>query len=329
MTTDWVSGRSASSKLRPRTISTPAASKNPGSTSARSAMKAPWSVGGSNPSTLKSLDLWLSGFRCRLLTAPTASSVTGVGSGRSAGGQQVEQPDRQPDAGAPRQQAQQRRLGQETPHERPARRAQRKAHRDLPAPVEGEREQEAGEVGARQQQHQPDDHHQQPRRRPDEDVQRREDQHVGERQEHELPGWIPVLHAVPSELRGYRPDDRLGLGQRDAWPETCLGEERGVAPNVEQRESVQLLGHHERDVERRRQAADGAREVGRPYPITCTRGRRRASGGRRRPGRRRMRSASIDGRASRPDARRARRRRSAAGCVRPPPRFPASGSSCR
>ena len=52
----------------------PAASKNPGSTSARSAMKAPWLVGGSNPPTLKSLDLWLSGFRCRLLMAPTAST---------------------------------------------------------------------------------------------------------------------------------------------------------------------------------------------------------------------------------------------------------------
>ena len=182
------------------------------------------------------------------------------------GGQQVEQPDRQPDAGAAGQQAQQRRLGQQTPHERPARRAQRQAHRDLLAPVECAGEQEAGEVGARQQQHQPDDHHQQPRRRPDEDVQRREDQHVGERQEHELPGWIPVLHAVPSELRGYRPDDRLGLGQRDAWPETCLGEERVVAPIVDHRGSVELLDHHVRNVERRRQAADGAREVGRPHP---------------------------------------------------------------
>ena len=52
----------------------PAASKNPGSTSTRSAMKAPWSVGGSNPSTLKSIERWLSGFRCRLLMAPTAST---------------------------------------------------------------------------------------------------------------------------------------------------------------------------------------------------------------------------------------------------------------
>ena len=40
MTTGRVSGRSASLKLRPRTISMPAAAKNPGSTSTRSAMKA-------------------------------------------------------------------------------------------------------------------------------------------------------------------------------------------------------------------------------------------------------------------------------------------------
>ena len=43
----------------------PTTSKNSGSTAARYAMKAPWSVGGSNPSTLKSLELVLSGFRCR------------------------------------------------------------------------------------------------------------------------------------------------------------------------------------------------------------------------------------------------------------------------
>ena len=65
MTTGWVSGRSASLKLRPRRISRPTTSKNSGSTAARYAMKAPWSVGGSNPSTLKSLELVLSGFRCR------------------------------------------------------------------------------------------------------------------------------------------------------------------------------------------------------------------------------------------------------------------------
>ena len=52
----------------------PTASKNSGSTAARYAMKAPWSVGGSNPSTLNSLELVLSGFRCRLLMAPTAST---------------------------------------------------------------------------------------------------------------------------------------------------------------------------------------------------------------------------------------------------------------
>ena len=78
MTTGRASGRSASLKLRPRTMSMPAAAKNPGSTSTRSAMKAPWSVGGSNPSTLKSLELWLSGFRCRLLMAPTASTPGSV-----------------------------------------------------------------------------------------------------------------------------------------------------------------------------------------------------------------------------------------------------------
>ena len=60
--------------LRPRTIAMPAASKNPGSTSAWSAMKGPWSAGSLNPSTLKSLELWLSGFRCGLLMAPTAST---------------------------------------------------------------------------------------------------------------------------------------------------------------------------------------------------------------------------------------------------------------
>ena len=43
----------------------PTTSKNSGSTAARYAMKAPWSIGGSNPSTLKSLELVLSGFRCR------------------------------------------------------------------------------------------------------------------------------------------------------------------------------------------------------------------------------------------------------------------------
>ena len=43
MTTGCVSGRSASLKLPPRTISMPTAPKNPGATSARSAMKAPWS----------------------------------------------------------------------------------------------------------------------------------------------------------------------------------------------------------------------------------------------------------------------------------------------
>ena len=52
----------------------PAASKNSGSTWARSAMKAPWSPGGSKPATLKSLELVLSGFRCRLLMVPTAST---------------------------------------------------------------------------------------------------------------------------------------------------------------------------------------------------------------------------------------------------------------
>ena len=54
ITTGWVSGRSASLKLRPRRISMPTTSKNSGSTAARYAMKAPWSIGGSNPSTLKS-----------------------------------------------------------------------------------------------------------------------------------------------------------------------------------------------------------------------------------------------------------------------------------
>ena len=49
MTKGRVSGRSAALKLRPRTISMPAASKNPGLTSVRSAMKAPWSAGGSKP----------------------------------------------------------------------------------------------------------------------------------------------------------------------------------------------------------------------------------------------------------------------------------------
>ena len=47
--TGWVSGRSPSLK--------PAASKKPGSTSARAEVKAARSVGGSNPSTLKSLEL--------------------------------------------------------------------------------------------------------------------------------------------------------------------------------------------------------------------------------------------------------------------------------
>ena len=74
MTTGCVSGRSASLKLRPRRISMPAAPKNPGSTWARSATKAPRSPGGSKPATLKSLVLVLSGFRCRRLIAPTAST---------------------------------------------------------------------------------------------------------------------------------------------------------------------------------------------------------------------------------------------------------------
>ena len=77
---------------------------------------------------------------------------------------------------------------------------------------------------------------------------------------------IPVLHAVPGELSGYCPDGSVGLGQGDAQPETRLDEERGVAPIVEHGESGQLFGHHVRDIERRRQAADGAREVGRPHP---------------------------------------------------------------
>ena len=55
MTTGWVSRRSASLKLRPRRISMPTTSKTSGSTAARYAMKAPWSVGGSNPSKSKSL----------------------------------------------------------------------------------------------------------------------------------------------------------------------------------------------------------------------------------------------------------------------------------
>ena len=83
----------------------------------------------------------------------------------------------------------------------------------------------------------------------------------------------------------------------------------------------------------RRTSAHGRGRCPRSRPAPprspCTRDRRRASRVRRRPGRQRMRSASIDRQASRPDARRARRRRSSAGCVRPPPRFPTSGSSCR
>ena len=46
MTTGWVSGRSASLKLAEDLIA--CRLEEPGSTSARSAMKAPWSVGGSH-----------------------------------------------------------------------------------------------------------------------------------------------------------------------------------------------------------------------------------------------------------------------------------------
>ena len=56
----------------------PTTSKNSGSTAARYAMKAPWSVGGSNPSTSNSAELVLSGYRCRLLMAPTASTPGSV-----------------------------------------------------------------------------------------------------------------------------------------------------------------------------------------------------------------------------------------------------------
>ena len=74
------------------------------------------------------------------------------------------------------------------------------------------REQEAGEVGARQQQHERDYRHQQPRRGPDEDVDGREEQHVGEPQDHELPGRVPVLDAVAGELCCHCADGSLGLG---------------------------------------------------------------------------------------------------------------------
>ena len=43
-----------------------------------------------------------------------------------------------------------------------------------------------------------------------------EDQHVGERHEHELPGRIPVLQAVLGALRGYRPDGGRFTAQRTA-----------------------------------------------------------------------------------------------------------------
>ena len=130
------------------------------------------------------------------------------------GHQQVERPDRQPDARAAGQQGQQRRLGQAPSRERPARPARRTA---ISLRRSNAREQEAGEVGARHQQHQPDDeHHQRPRRRSDEDAHRREDQHVGQRHEHEQPGRIPVLQAVPGALRGYRPDGGRLTAQRTA-----------------------------------------------------------------------------------------------------------------
>ena len=68
--TGCASCRSPSLMVRPSGISMPAASKNLGSTSARSAMKAPWSGGGSTPSTLKSLKLLLSWYGSSLLMAP-------------------------------------------------------------------------------------------------------------------------------------------------------------------------------------------------------------------------------------------------------------------
>ena len=80
------------------------------------------------------------------------------------------------------------------------------------------------------------------------------------------PEGVPVLDAVAGELRGHRPDGRLGLRQRNARPETRLDEERLVAPVVEHAGSVELLDHHVRGVERRRETAQRAREVGGPHP---------------------------------------------------------------
>ena len=132
----------------------------------------------------------------RTWPARRGSSATGIGSGRSAVASRSSSQTASPVPTPPTSRLSSVVLRQQPPHQRTARGAERQTHSDLLAPLERARKQEAADIGAGQQ-HEPDDLRQHPRGGTDEGVHRREQQHVGERQDREPAGRLQVLDAVP------------------------------------------------------------------------------------------------------------------------------------
>ena len=189
--------------------------------------------------------------------------MTGIGSREVRAHQCVKQPDGERDTGSARCHRDERRFSQQAAHERPPGRAKRQSYSDFLSSVNRSCQEEACKVGARQQQHQTDNDHEQPRAGADVTIHRWVEQDVGRRHEHELCGGIPAVESGLRETRRDARNRRLRLWQRDTRSQSRVPVQRVTATGIENFRAEEFVGHHDRGIKFRCDAAQAAFEIGR------------------------------------------------------------------